>query len=174
MLKFGVISDVDPVKGLVRVNFDDDEIVSNWIPVSVPRAADDEFAFPYDKNDHVWTVMDEHCENGVVGGSIYDAKKKPSLGAPDLFYIKFKDGTVIKYDRAAHALTITIENAVYNLTAQGHKIANGSETLKKIISDLIDTITQMTQTTPSGPTVAPPLNDTAFLAIKARLSNLLT
>lgn len=174
MLKFGIISDVDPTKGLVRVNFDDDEIVSNWIPVSFPRTSEDEFAFSYDANEHVWCIMDEHCENGVVGGSIYDAKKKPSLGAPDLFYIKFKDGTVIKYDRAAHALTITINNASYNLTASGHGISNGSETLKKIISDLIDTITEMTNPAPGGVTTAPPINDAAFAAIKTRLSNLLT
>jgi phage baseplate assembly protein gpV len=174
MLKFGIISDVDPPKGLVRVNFDDDEIVSNWIPVSFPKAADDEFAFPYDKNNHVWCIMDDHCENGVVGGAIYDAKKKPSLGAPDLFYIKFKDGTVIKYDRGTHVLNVKVNNASYELTTSGHSIKNGSETLKKIISDLIDAITQMTNGTSSGPTTAPPINASAFAGIKTRLSNLLT
>ncbi len=174
MIKFGVISDVDPVKGLVRVNFDDDEIVSNWIPVSVPKTLQDEFFCMPDENEHVWCIMDEHCENGVMAGSLYDANKKPSLGAANLFYIKFNDGTVIKYDRSAHALTAKIDNASYELTGTGHSIKNGTETLKKIIGDLIDTITEMTQTTPSGPTVAPPINDAAFVAIKTRLSNLLT
>ena len=174
MIKFGIISDVDPIKGLVRVNFDDDEIVSNWIPVSVPKTLQDEFFCMPDKNEHVWCVMDEHCENGVVGGSLYDAGKKPSLGANNLVYVKFSDGTVIKYDRSTHSFKITVDNASYELTATGHGIKNGAESLKSIIDDLIDTITQMTQTTPSGPTVAPPLNDAAFLAIKTRLANLLT
>lgn len=173
MLKFGTISDIDPSRGVVRVNLDDDEIVTNWIPVSVPKTKGDEIGFPYDVNEHVWCIMDEHCENGVVGGSLYDSSNKPTLGNENLFYVKFKDGTVIKYDRQSHKLTATIDSAVYELDGNGHKIAVGSETLKKIISDLIDAINAITVTTPSGPSTPPLLNAATFNAIKARLSNLL-
>lgn len=174
MFKYGYISEVDASKGLVRVNFPDDEIVSNWIAVSVPKTKDDEYFILPDVNEHVWCIMDEHCENGVVGGSLYDAKKRPSAGSDNVSYIKFKDGTVVKYDRTAHKLTVTVGTIVYEISQDGHKIAAGSETLKEVIGDFIDAVTQMTQTVASGATLAPPLNAASFAAIKARLFTLLT
>lgn len=174
MLKYGRISAIDSAKGLVRVNFDDDEIVSNWIGVSMPKTKDDQYFIMPDINEHVWCIMDEFCENGVVGGCLYDAKNKPAAGADNISYIQFKDGTVVKYDRTAHKMTIIVGAVSYEISEAGHKIGSGSETLKKIISDLIDEIVAMTQVVASGTTVAPPVNAANFAAIKTRLLTLLT
>ena len=43
------------------------------------------------------------------------------------------------------------------------------ETLKKILDDLISAVLTITQNTPSGPTVSPPLNKAQFDAIKNRI-----
>ena len=32
-LKYGIVSDIDAAKGLARVKFEEDEIVSDWLPV---------------------------------------------------------------------------------------------------------------------------------------------
>lgn len=46
-----------------------------------------------------------------------------------------------------------------------------TQTLKKILDKLIDAITKITQNTPAGPTVSPPLNMAAFASIKQELTD---
>lgn len=174
-LEFGIISDVDYAKGLVRVKFPADEIVSSWIPVSIPKTLEDEYYIMPNVNEHVWAIMDEHCENGVVGGAIYSKDKKPSQGGADKTYVKFKDGSTIVYDRAAHTYTVTLDTTVYEISRLGFKVKRGTETLKKIISDTLDQIAAITVTcaAPGAPST-PPINLATFTAIKARLLNLFT
>jgi phage baseplate assembly protein V len=174
-LEFGIISDVDHTRGLVRVTFPADDIVSAWIPVSMPKTLEDEYFIMPDLNDHVWAIMDEHSENGVVGGAIYSKDKKPSQGAPDQTYIKFKDGSTIVYDRSTHEYTVTMQTTVYKISRAGFAVKRGTETLKKIISDTLDQIVALTVTcaAPGSPSTVP-VNLPAFNAIKARLLNLFT
>jgi phage baseplate assembly protein gpV len=134
--------------------------------------------------------MDEHCENGVVGGAIFSKSKKPSNGNKDKSYVKFDDGTTVTYDRAAHSLDIKIgsgeyqmKQAIYSVkigTAEfkvendGYTIKTASENLKAIISDLLDGLVALTVTaSPGGGPTSPPINLATFTAIKLRLANLL-
>lgn len=112
MLKFGLISDIDPSKGLARVNFDDDGIVSAWLPIIFPKAMADSFIWLPDINEHVACLMDAHAENGVIIGSVYSAATAPNGGNKDKFRATFSDGTVIEYDRAAHKLTANVQGSV--------------------------------------------------------------
>lgn len=112
MLKFGLISDVDAAKGLARVHFDDDGIVSAWLPIAFPKAMADSFVWLPDINEHVACLMDEHAENGVIIGSIYSAATAPNGGDKDKFRVRFQDGTVIEYDRAAHKLKANVQGSV--------------------------------------------------------------
>ena len=112
MLKYGIISDIDESKGLARVHFDDDDIVSDWLPIVVPKAMDDSFSFFPDINEHVACLMDEHAENGVILGSLYSAATQPNGASKDKWRVRFKDGTVIEYDRAAHKLTADVQGQV--------------------------------------------------------------
>lgn len=190
MLKFGVISDVNTETGLVRVNFAEDSFVSNWIPFMQPKTLQDEYFVMPDIDDHVAVMMDEHCENGVVMGSIFSTAKKPSIGGADKSYVKYKDGTTVIYDRSASKLEIKIGTATYTLKessfeaivntasykleADGHTIKSGSETLKKILSDTLDALVALTVTCASpGSPSSPPVNLAQFSLIKARLTNFL-
>lgn len=171
MLKFGIISEVDTTKGLARVNFDDDNIVSGWLPVSVPKSLNDKFFAMPDINEHVWCMMDENAENGVIGGSLYDASSQPAGGGVDIVAIQFNDSSRVEYNRNSHVLTITLNDSVLKVSRAGLTLKKGSETLKVINSDLLNAIIQHTHPTGTGPS-GTPINAAAFTAISNRLPNL--
>lgn len=109
VLKFGIISEVDAAKGLARVQFPDaDGIVSNWLPMSVPLTLSDKFSLPFFVNEHVWCLMDEELEYGVIGGAIYSSADTPgSLGNADIVGMAFAHGLHIQYKRSDGTLTIS-------------------------------------------------------------------
>lgn len=172
MLRFGYISGVDAVKGLARVKFSDDKIVSDWLPVSVRKSSNGSESFPFDVNEHVWCMMDERSENGVIGGAIYSTAEQPAGGNKDKRREVFSDGTIFEYDRSAHTYTLTNGTVIYSISrTDGITIKKGGESLKKLISDLIDEINKITVTTYAGPS-GTPINATLLTAIKTRLGDL--
>lgn len=106
MIRFGSISELDATKGVARVRFEEDDIVSDWLRVSVPNSASNKDEKWYDVGEHVWCLMDEHSESGLVGGSYYHEGNQPPVGDKDKRAVTFSDGTKIVYDRAAHKLTV--------------------------------------------------------------------
>lgn len=173
MIRYGIISEIEPATGRVRVKFVEDELVTQPLPVIFPATSGDEFFILPDLNTQVAVLMDHNAEDGVVLGALYSANKKPSQGAADKAYVKFKDGTVIMYDRGTHKYTVTMGSVTYEISRDGFAIKRGTETLKKILSDLIDQIVAEKHPTPSGVS-GPPINAAQFEAIKQRLPNLLT
>jgi phage baseplate assembly protein V len=68
--------------------------------------------------------MDGHDEAGTVLGAIYSSADTPPVQSPDKYHMSFKDGASVEYDRAAHALAVTLPNgATINLSANGASIA---------------------------------------------------
>lgn len=108
MLAFGIISEVYAGKGLARVRFPDyDNIVSNPLPMSMPRTYQDKFSIPFDVNEHVWCIMDKDFENGVIGGAIYSKNELPAEGSEaENVHIAFVHGLYIDYSRSDGTLTI--------------------------------------------------------------------
>jgi phage baseplate assembly protein V len=106
MLKYGIISEVDAPKGRARVNFQEDEIVSDWLPISVPGSLGNRYEFWPEVNMHVWCIMDDNSENGVIGGALYDDGNTPEVGDVNKSVVKFKDGTTVTYDTDASTLVI--------------------------------------------------------------------
>lgn len=180
MILYGFIHSIDPATGRGRVNIPVDDFVTGPLPFLFPATSGDEYFVLPDVNTRVAVLVDgkdEHgnpaVDDGVILGAIYDAKVKPSQGAENKTYVKFKDGTTIVYDRQTHKYTVTMDTVVYEISRDGFKVKRGSETLKKIISDTLDGIIAETHTTPAG-TSGPPINVATFQQIKTRLSNLLT
>jgi hypothetical protein len=56
--------------------------------------------------------------------------------------------------------------------ADKYSIANNSESLRSLLEDLIGAVREITVTTPSGPSVAPLINDVQFTAILNRIPTL--
>ena len=171
MLEFGIISEYDATKGKARVKFDDRDIVSNWLPILVRGAKDNIDEFPLDPDELVACLMDPLCEYGVILGAVNSDDFTPDAKNKDKYQLKFKDGLVILYDRSAKKYDLKLGDTELIMTENGWTIKRSTESLKKIISDLIDQINILTVTTPMGPSGVP-INITAFTAIKNRLPNL--
>jgi len=107
-LKFGKITEVDEAKGLAKVTFEeDDNLVTRFLPMSMPKTLKDKFIIPYVVNEHVWCIMDEFCEDGVICGAIYDANNQPPGGsAAGVSIIKFDPNLTLKYTRNSKTLSI--------------------------------------------------------------------
>lgn len=146
MLKFGIITEVDFVKGLARVNFPEDEFVSGWLKMSVMRSGQDNFSFPFDVNEHVYCLMDEGWEYGVVVGSIYDEKNLPDGSSEGKLKLSFGDNTAIIYDRKTSILSFDIKGKVNiecneaNLTSSGAINIEGNKVNITAIETNIDGI----------------------------------
>lgn len=123
--KFGIISNLDIPNGLAKVYFEEDDFESGWLKMSVMRSGKDQLSFPYDIKEHVWCVLDEHCEYGVIGGAVYDDNNKPEGSAAGKLKLLFGDNSTIEYDRSSSILKFDIQGEVH---ISGTKIiANANE-----------------------------------------------
>lgn len=123
--KFGIISNLDIPNGLAKVYFEEDDFESGWLKMSVMRSGKDQVSFPYDIKEHVWCVLDEHCEYGVIGGAVYDDNNKPEGSAAGKLKLLFGDNSTIEYDRSSSILKFDIQGEVH---ISGTKIiANANE-----------------------------------------------
>lgn len=93
-------------KGVARVKFEEDEMVSGWLRCSVPGALKNKWEFPYSINEPVWCMMDEYSEDGVIGGAYYHDGNLPSIKDENKQGVTFSDGTTVIYDTQAGKLEI--------------------------------------------------------------------
>ena len=108
-LRFGLICDLDPTKGMARVYFEEDDKTSSWIPISVPFSKENKAYLPLSINEHIWCMMDENCEFGVIGGAIYSDTDAPPTGSSnDVLSIHLAANTTIEYDRNEQTLNLNL------------------------------------------------------------------
>jgi len=122
--RIGIVKAQDPELCRVRVVFPErDQMQSWWLPVIVPKSQDDKIYWIPDLGEQVVCLMDAHDEDGAVVGAIYSAVDSPPANSPDVFNISFKDGGSFRYDRASHALQMSIPNGgTVSITANGAQI----------------------------------------------------
>lgn len=106
MLRFGIIDQVDPSKAKVRVRFEEDDIVSDWLPVAQTGSLKNKAYHLPDIGEHVVCLMDKHNEAGAVMGAIYNTQDTPGFDTSDKVGMKFEDGTEIYYDRGANEYVV--------------------------------------------------------------------
>lgn len=171
MLKYGVISSIQPAKGTARVHFDDDGIVSAELPILQWKTLKDKYAHSFDVGEHVVCFMDEHAENGVVLGAIYSEDEKPLITNADETGVTYEDGSYFKYNRAdkfwdvkVGETLLQVKDKDYYLKAgqsetkakdAGHTIKKGGVTLKQILLNLVNANKAETHPTSSGPSGTP-------------------
>jgi len=144
-LKFGKITAIDFAKGLARVTFEEnDNLVTRFLPMSMPKTLQDKFIIPFDVNEHVWCIMDEHCEDGVIGGAIYDAKNQPPSGSAEgETMIKFLPNLLLKYSRNSQTLSIE-GTGVLNIEVSGNaSIKCSNATVQAQLKATIEATTQI-------------------------------
>lgn len=148
MLKFGNISDVNEAKGLARVNFKEDEMVSGWLPMAVPKSKGDKYSIPFEIDEHVACLMDDHCENGVILCAIYDTNNTPDGGAKNKTAVKFAANLRVEYDRETSTLSISGDGNLKIDTTGNVNIKCQKAVIESLTDAEIKAVTQVKITAP--------------------------
>ena len=106
MLRFGIVSQINPVLAQARVNFADDESTSYWLPIIQSKTMKDKFFVMPDIGEQVACLMDENSEDGVILGAIYTSLDEVPAISNLQHLIKFEDGSFIEFNRDTQMLTI--------------------------------------------------------------------
>lgn len=111
LIKIGEVSSVNYANGTARVVFDDDDsIVSNDLPVLQTNTLQNkDHALPDVGEDVVCLFLPSGNEEGFILGAVYAGEVQPAETSKDVRSVTFSDGTEIKYDRAAHLLSVKID-----------------------------------------------------------------
>jgi phage baseplate assembly protein V len=96
----GLVQAVDAPNGRVRVQFpDEDNLVSDWLPVAMPFALGARAFWLPRTGSQVAVLLDEHGEDGVVLGALYSqADPPPGVASAHLFHLEMEDGTKLSLD----------------------------------------------------------------------------
>lgn len=136
-LRFGIVSRIDAATGEAFVKFEDlDGLETAEIPLLYPKTLKDHFYRMLDAGEHVACLMDEHLENGVILGAVYDDENLPPEGDANKCYIQFENGTTIVHDKTSGNIniktsgTVTIDSP--NVTMTGDLHVNGDVTAGNI------------------------------------------
>jgi phage baseplate assembly protein V len=125
MFRVGLVKQQDLQGARVRVAFPDrDQLLSYWLPIVFTKTQNDKGYWVPDIGEQVVCLMDEHDEAGAVLGAIYSSADTPPVQSADKYHMSFKDGANVEYDRAAHALAVSLPNgATMSISANGASIA---------------------------------------------------
>ena len=106
MLRFGIVSQINPSLVQARVSFEDDELTSYWLPILQTKTLNDKFYFMPDIGEQVVCLMDENSEDGVILGAIYSSEDESHSTSEKEFSMVLDNGNFIKADKEAESLTI--------------------------------------------------------------------
>lgn len=114
MLRFGIVSQINPQVVQARVKFGDDESTSFWLPILQTKTMKDKFYVMPDIGEQVVCLMDENSEDGVVLGSIYSAEDTPVINTEKQIALNLENNSLINIDKETNTLTITFQNINLN------------------------------------------------------------
>ena len=141
MLRFGIVSQIDPINVQARVSFEDDESTSFWLPVLQTKTLKDKFYAMPDIGEQVACLMDENSEDGVILGAIYSTEDVPVVTSEKQLSLNLENNSLINIDKETNSLNITFENINLN--------GNINHTGKLINSDGIKSNADITDKTSS-------------------------
>lgn len=107
MLRFGIVSQIDPINVQARVSFEDDESTSFWLPVLQTKTLKDKFYAMPDIGEQVACLMDENSEDGVILGAIYSSEDVSATQSEKQLSVNLEDGSYINADKENQTLTVT-------------------------------------------------------------------
>lgn len=106
MLKFGVVTNINPLMAKARVEFADDDMKSYWLPVLQKKTNKDKYYVMVDVGEQVACLMDENSEDGVILGAIYTSLDSVPAIFKEQHLVKFENGDFIEYNKETQTLTI--------------------------------------------------------------------
>lgn len=106
MLRFGIVSQINPVLAQARVSFEDDESTSFWLPILQTKTLKDKFYAIPDIGELVVCLMDENSEDGVILGAIYSTEDTAVTQTEKQLAMNLEDGSYINADKETQTLTV--------------------------------------------------------------------
>lgn len=126
MLRYGNITEIDPQSGFARVTFTDDGIVSDWLQIVTRGAISDKDSFTFAINEQVACLMDEHSEDGVILGALFNSKSKSNVG-DGISKILYSDGSFVQYNKNSNEYTIDVKGKINILASENIEINSVSK-----------------------------------------------
>ena len=114
MLRFGIVSQINPVLAQARVSFGDDDLTSYWLPVLQLKTMKDKFFVMPDIGEQVACLMDENSEDGVILGAIYSTEDVPIVTSEKQISLNLENNSLVNIDKETNTLTITFQNINLN------------------------------------------------------------
>lgn len=114
MLRFGIVSQINPTLVQARVNFGDDDSTSFWLPVLQSKTMKDKFYLMPDIGEEVACLMDENSEDGVILGAVYSSEDVPVVTSEKQISLNLENNSLINIDKETNTLTITFQNINLN------------------------------------------------------------
>lgn len=97
---YGYISEVDDQTGFYRVNLEELEIVSPWMPALFLDTKDTKDENSFVVNQHVAVLLKNNFNEGVILGAIYDRKNPPSVKDKNKRVTTFIDGSTVSFNKS--------------------------------------------------------------------------
>ena len=141
----GKVVAIDEERGLVRVKLEEhDSLTTYWLPVLYTKTQFDKEYWLPDIDEMVLCVFTPPAfERGFVLGSFYTQEDTPPEATREKWIKKFKDGTVIEYDREAHKLFVDIKGtAEIKVNGKTTLISKGGVDIDGGSADLSGVVTQ--------------------------------
>lgn len=145
MLKFGTVTNINPLTAKARVQFSDDNIISYWLPIIQHKTLKDKFYSMLDVGEQVACLMDENSEDGVILGSIYTSLDSVPGISKEQHLIKFEDGSFIEYNKESQMLTIVVKtlNVIADIVNTGKFENTDGIVSNSDVSDRVSTMQTM-------------------------------
>ena len=106
MLKFGIVTKIDPKTARGRVRFAEDDHQSFWLPILQAKTMNDKFYALPDAGEQVACLMDENWEDGVILGAIYSSEDIPKNQSQNEIALNLENGSFAHIDKETDTLTL--------------------------------------------------------------------
>lgn len=140
LLRVGTVEATDYAKARVRIRCG--QLVTGWLPWLTARAGQDVDWWAPEVGEQVLVLSPSgDMALGIVLPAIYHSASPAPEASPDVRSIAFGDGTSIKYDRAAHSLTVDCVGSVTITNASTITVQSGGSVTVQAPSVTLDTDT---------------------------------
>lgn len=135
-IRYGVVKEADYAKAVIRVELQDGELTTDWIPWMTLRAGNDKFWWAPEVGEVMLVLAPSGELANAVALPAAFSNENQNADRPTVQRQTFEDGTVIEYDREAHKLLMDVKGDV-EIKASGDVEINASGNVK-IIGARID------------------------------------
>jgi phage baseplate assembly protein V len=139
-LAYGEVSAIDYPSCRIRVRLDDrDGLQTYWlnVPQRNTQGTKRRPLMP-ELGEQVAVLLDEDGVGGVYLGGIYSTAEPPPVVDEDTDYVRFSDGTISTYDRAAGVMTLDCVGALLVKCGRNITVESGEPVVVKAPAATLD------------------------------------